>query len=109
MEYILDHQCLSPGFYKAFVRAIFSDFDHLLSLRDDCYADFAQYCEKANISLQDMNNLSPFDGCFRLIIYNKTLIDQLQDIVHSHTQSNSPQTVEVMKIYYALTLGPYQS
>ena len=102
MEYISDHQCLSPDFYKAFVWAIFSDFDQLLSLRDDCYAHSVQYCEKANVSLQDMNNLSPFDGCLRLIVYNKTLIEQLQDIVYSHTQRNYPQTIEVMKIYYAL-------
>ncbi len=102
LEYILDHQCLSPDFYKAFVWAIFSDYDQLLALRDDCYNYFVQYCQKTNVSLQDMNNLSPFDGCLRLIIYNKTLVDQLQDIVYSHTKSGSPQTTEVMKIYYLL-------
>ncbi len=52
--------------------------------------------------MDEMNAISPFDGCYSLIIYNQTTVKEIHDIVNLHNESKSPQTTEVMQVYFSM-------
>ncbi len=103
MTQLLDHTCMRPELYKAFVWGIFSNHSELMALKNDCEHWFKKYCEKIDLDALMSQQKSPFNGWFLHLVKNKTLLTYLEDITNKHSKSEAPLSTDIMKIYYLLS------